>query len=572
MNRLLTLLFLSSVFCTTGVYAQNVGVGTSSPDNSAKLDITSTDGGLLIPRMTEAQRDAIASPATGLMIFQTDGTVGFYYYDGAAWTAIGSGSGSQGPAGPQGPAGADGADGATGATGPAGPAGADGADGVSITVVSIVNDSLQVTLTNGNTINAGLVSGGNTGLEEITEGSNTGYRIAGRDAANYGDIGNNAVDLSISDGTSTTRGATGNNSTSMGLITAASGSGSTAMGGGAEASGDFSTAMGAFTTASGDYSTAMGGGASASGNYSTAMGRNTTASGFVSTATGWNSTAFGTSSTAMGDGTTAFGTSSTAMGDGTTASGDYSTAMGYYATASGSSSTTIGRYTTAPSFAEMAIGQYNTDYTPAGATSWNTGDRLFVIGNGESSTAKSDAMIVYKNGNTIINGALTLGSITLPNTDGTSGQVLATDGAGNISWSSVSSGSSLWTQGTGSTIYTTDNVGIGTSSGAYSLNVSGDASFQNGRILLGGNNLTSPGTAMTMFLNGTSGGTGAGNQSYLTLQNNHSLRIQDASNNSLVYLHAGGIIALDASNTANVAIGGLTATEKLDVNGKIRMR
>ena len=138
MNRLLSILFISSVFCTTGVYAQNVGVGTSSPDNSAKLDVTATDGGLLIPRMTEVQRDAIATPATGLMIFQTDGTVGFYYYDGAAWTAIGSGSGSQGPAGPAGadgatgPAGADGADGATGPTGPqgpAGPAGADGADG-----------------------------------------------------------------------------------------------------------------------------------------------------------------------------------------------------------------------------------------------------------------------------------------------------------------------------------------------------------------------------------------------------------------------------------------------------------
>ncbi|MGB1051942.1 MAG: tail fiber domain-containing protein [Chitinophagales bacterium] len=122
MNRLLTILFVSSVFCTTGVYAQNVGVGTSSPDNSAKLDVSATDGGLLIPRMTEVQRDAISSPATGLMIFQTDGTVGFYFYDGTAWTAL-SGSG---PAGPQGPAGADGAD---GAQGPAGPAGADGADG-----------------------------------------------------------------------------------------------------------------------------------------------------------------------------------------------------------------------------------------------------------------------------------------------------------------------------------------------------------------------------------------------------------------------------------------------------------
>ncbi|MGB0457199.1 MAG: hypothetical protein ACPGGH_02625, partial [Chitinophagales bacterium] len=148
MNRLLTLLFVSSVFCTTSVYAQNVGVGTSSPDNSAKLDVSSTDGGLLIPRMTEVQRDAIVTPATGLMIFQTDGSAGFYYYDGTAWTAIGSGSGTQGPAGSDGASAyqvavnngfvgteadwlnsLEGADGATGATGPQGPAGADGADG-----------------------------------------------------------------------------------------------------------------------------------------------------------------------------------------------------------------------------------------------------------------------------------------------------------------------------------------------------------------------------------------------------------------------------------------------------------
>ena len=117
------------------VYAQNVGVGTSSPDNSAKLDVSSTDGGILIPRMTEVQRDAIVTPATGLMIFQTDGTAGFYYYDGTAWTAIGSGSGTQGPAGPAGADGADGQDGVDGAQGPQGlpgpqgPAGADGQDG-----------------------------------------------------------------------------------------------------------------------------------------------------------------------------------------------------------------------------------------------------------------------------------------------------------------------------------------------------------------------------------------------------------------------------------------------------------
>ena len=38
--------------------------------------------------MTETQRDAISSPATGLMIYQTDGTVGFYYYNGSSWAEV----------------------------------------------------------------------------------------------------------------------------------------------------------------------------------------------------------------------------------------------------------------------------------------------------------------------------------------------------------------------------------------------------------------------------------------------------------------------------------------------------
>ncbi len=66
-----------------------VNPGGASAHASAALDITSTDKGILIPRMTETERDAIASPATGLMIFQTDGTSGFYYYDGIEWSQVG---------------------------------------------------------------------------------------------------------------------------------------------------------------------------------------------------------------------------------------------------------------------------------------------------------------------------------------------------------------------------------------------------------------------------------------------------------------------------------------------------
>jgi len=109
-------------------YAQ-VGINTNNPDASSALEIESTTGGILIPRLTETQRDAISAPATGLMIYQTDQTAGFYFYDGNVWTKI------DGVAGPAGAAGVDGDDGATGPAGPtgpqgdAGPAGAAGVDG-----------------------------------------------------------------------------------------------------------------------------------------------------------------------------------------------------------------------------------------------------------------------------------------------------------------------------------------------------------------------------------------------------------------------------------------------------------
>jgi len=69
---------------TIAVQAQ-VGVGTISPDGSAQLDVQSTTKGLLIPRMTDTERTGIGSPATGLLVYQTNGAAGFYYFDGVVW-------------------------------------------------------------------------------------------------------------------------------------------------------------------------------------------------------------------------------------------------------------------------------------------------------------------------------------------------------------------------------------------------------------------------------------------------------------------------------------------------------
>lgn len=75
-----------------GTYAQGVAINSdgSDPDPSALLDIKSNSLGLLIPRMTQAERDNIVNPATGLFVYQTDVVPGFYKFDGTAWKAFGS--------------------------------------------------------------------------------------------------------------------------------------------------------------------------------------------------------------------------------------------------------------------------------------------------------------------------------------------------------------------------------------------------------------------------------------------------------------------------------------------------
>lgn len=90
-----TVLLLLAVLSLSLTLKAQVAINTTGnpPDGSAMLDISSTNLGILIPRMTESQRNAISSPATGLLVYQTDGAVpGFYFYNGSEWKNLFGGS------------------------------------------------------------------------------------------------------------------------------------------------------------------------------------------------------------------------------------------------------------------------------------------------------------------------------------------------------------------------------------------------------------------------------------------------------------------------------------------------
>jgi len=91
-----TIILVTAIFCflAGNSFSQGVAINESgeSSDPSAMLDVKSLNKGLLVPRMTNTQRDQISDPAIGLMVYQTDQDTGFYYYNGTLWTLLGAAS------------------------------------------------------------------------------------------------------------------------------------------------------------------------------------------------------------------------------------------------------------------------------------------------------------------------------------------------------------------------------------------------------------------------------------------------------------------------------------------------
>ena len=92
-------LFAAVMMAMTAATAQSVAINTdgSSPDASSILDVSSTSQGVLLPRMTKTEREAISSPATGLLVYDLTASI-LYYYTGSDWqrmdaVVVGSSSG-----------------------------------------------------------------------------------------------------------------------------------------------------------------------------------------------------------------------------------------------------------------------------------------------------------------------------------------------------------------------------------------------------------------------------------------------------------------------------------------------
>ncbi|HAY71200.1 MAG TPA: hypothetical protein DCX89_04860 [Saprospirales bacterium] len=235
--------------------------------------------------------------------------------------------------------------------------------------------------------------------------------------------------------------------------------------------GNYSVALGQDPTAEGANSIAVGQGVFAEGANSVAIGQNSSAYAEKSIAIGELITANGINSVGLGRDNWLNGLNATALGASNSANGDYSTVMGNLNGASGKNSLATGLNNDAPSFVESVFGAYSTSYTPGSPIAWDTDDRLFVIGNGTSTSNRKNALTVLKNGNIGIGTDSPAELVHLRNNSGDAGIRIQSNNVSDIGFYSTSGYVAA--------------IGINVSQGHLYLYNGGNVSVKNGRLGIG---------------------------------------------------------------------------------------
>lgn len=450
------LLPLFLLFVIYSGHTQSVGVNTTTPDASAALDVTSTTQGILVPRLTTAQRTAVSGPATGLLVFDNT-TKSFWFYTGTAWTELVTGGST-----------------------------ADNLGNHTATANIKLNDNW---LSN--------------------DGGNEGVRVSGTGDVGIGTstpstllhVGNGILLNTGISGSGPTLSVSGAGSRMFFVPRTGSFRAGRATGTEWDAGnvGDYSVAFGTFNKASGFASFSAGEGNIASGNQSIAVGHGNTASGSYSTATGYANTTTGTNSFVAGQNNEVTGANAVALGTGLSAPSYSEVVLG--------TNNTV--YTPVSSNTMNGADRIFTIGIGIGTNVHN--DAMVVLKSGNVGIGTSSPVndldveggiaigASYSGANTApFNGAIIQGKVGIgtssPTTalevNGTTkttnlqvtngavnGYLLQSDGSGNAGWvNSTTLANGNWTtSGTDQYAALSGNVGIGTTSPGNKLSVSGNA-------------------------------------------------------------------------------------------------
>jgi len=373
--------------------------------------------------------------------------------------------------------------------------------------------------------------------------------------------------------------SSGRTSVALGYGSTASGNNSFAHGSNSTSNGQLSFVMGASSTASGSNSVVFGNGSTASASNAVAIGESAKAYGHRSFSFGNNtqtddfySIAFGDQSKSTGQHTYAFGNRAQAghmyslsIGNQTKANYYASVAIGDVAEAGRHYSTAIGANVKAKSQYAFVVGRYND--TTGTNDEWNNADPLFIVGNGTTNNARSNAITVLKNANTGIGTHAPTqrldvnGQIRVRGGNPGVGKVLTSSADGTASWETPSGGGSVYWTSSGNNVYNTNtgNIGIGTSNpGSYKLQVVNNTSGSSGATALFQNDNAS-GIALRATTNSSDGTalfTQQGGSGYI-------LRCDGYDPAWFVAMVVQG---------RNVGINTGSPTRNLDVNGTVRIR